>query len=226
MTAAPPLPRHHPPEDLLAEHAAGTLPEPVDLVVATHLAYCPQCSAAVADYEAVGGALLEELPPADLAAGSLEGVLARLDAGDAPPHPASAARRPPADPFVAGLPPALRRALGNAPAIRWRPVLPGVVSDRMLPRTTPGYRSRLIKVRPGRRAPEHGHFGTEFLLVLDGKVHQGGDTLTRGDLHIADPGVRHDTLSDPEVGCTCLLVLSGPIRLKGALAVLNLLRIY
>src|SRR6185437_14264414 len=107
---------------------------------------------------------------------------------------------------------ALRQALGNAPRIPWRPVMPGVVSDRMLPRTDPVYHSRLIKVRPGRRAPDHGHFGTEFLLVLDGKVHQGGDVLIRGDLHVADPSVHHATLSDPEVGCTCLLVLSGPIR--------------
>lgn len=236
-TAGPPslpnghLPTHHLPEELLAGHAAGSLPEAVDLVVATHLGYCPQCRRAVADFEAVGGALLDEMAPAALAPDSLERVLARIDApGSAP---SAAAERPSAplpaadDPLLAQLPAALRRALGNAPRIRWRPVVPGVVSDRVLPRTTPGYHSRLIKVRPGKRAPEHRHTGDEYLLVLDGIVHQDGFVLRRGDVRVADPSVVHDTLSDPQVGCTCLIVLTGPIRLGGLLgALVNPLRIY
>lgn len=225
--AVPGLPAHHPPAELLAGFAAGALPEAVDLVMATHLGYCPQCRQAVADFEAVGGALLDEMPPAELEAGSLERVLARLDA----PASASAAPAmvlpPVTDPFLAGLPAPLRRALGNAPRIRWRPVVPGVVSDRMLPHTTPGYHSRLIKVRPGKRAPEHRHTGDEYLLVLDGITHQDGFALRPGDLRIADPTVVHDTLADPQVGCTCLIVLTGPIKLGGLLgALVNPLRIY
>jgi putative transcriptional regulator len=221
------LPTHHPPEELLAGHAAGTLPEAVALVVATHLGYCPQCRQAMGDFEALGGALLEEMVPAALDQGSLERVLARLDAPESRPLRPAAPARPITDPLLAGLPAPLRRALGDAPRIRWRPVVPGVVSDRVLPRTTPGYHSRLIKVRPGKRAPEHRHTGEEYLLVLDGITHQDGFALRPGDLRIADPSVVHDTLSDPQVGCTCLILLTGPIRLGGLLgALVNPLRIY
>jgi putative transcriptional regulator len=220
-------PTHHPPEELLAGHAAGTLPEAVDLVVATHLGYCAQCRRQVGDFEAIGGALLEELTPAELAPGSLEQVLARLDAPESGAESRPAPPPIPQDPFLAQLPAALRQALGAAPKIRWRPVVPGVVSDRLLPRTSPGYHSRLIRVRPGKRAPEHRHTGEEYLLVLEGKVHQDGFALSRGDLRIADPEVVHDTVSDPQIGCTCLIVLSGPIRLGGLIgALLNPLRIY
>ena len=54
-------------DDLLIAHAAGKLPEPVGLAVATHLALNPAARARYRRYEAVGGALLDELEPVDLA---------------------------------------------------------------------------------------------------------------------------------------------------------------
>ena len=51
----------HPAPDLLFDHVAGALSEPVALMVETHLALCPQCRIEARKFEAVGGAMLEEL---------------------------------------------------------------------------------------------------------------------------------------------------------------------
>ena len=57
------VPVHHPSEARLLDYASGALPEPMALLIATHLALCPACRRTVAELEAVGGALLEALPP-------------------------------------------------------------------------------------------------------------------------------------------------------------------
>ncbi|WP_332308091.1 zf-HC2 domain-containing protein, partial [Elstera litoralis] len=57
------MPHFHPPESLLIDYAAGTLPEAISLLVATHLTYCPTCRKEMAALEAVGGAMLDSLPP-------------------------------------------------------------------------------------------------------------------------------------------------------------------
>jgi len=51
------MPTHHPDESLLIEYAAGSLGEAKALLVATHLALCLDCRAAVHDGEIVAGAL-------------------------------------------------------------------------------------------------------------------------------------------------------------------------
>lgn len=55
--------RHHLPEELLAEYAAGAAPEPLALFVASHLSMSDVCHDSSSDLEAVGGALLASLEP-------------------------------------------------------------------------------------------------------------------------------------------------------------------
>ena len=55
--------RHHPSEATLVGYAAGALWEAAKPVVAAHLARCPDCRAKLELAEAVGGLLLEGLPP-------------------------------------------------------------------------------------------------------------------------------------------------------------------
>ena len=117
--------------------AAGKLPEPVGLAVATHLALCPGARARYRRYEAFGGALLEGLAPAGMADDAWDRLLHRLDDedDDAAPTP----------PVVAGheaqlLPRPLRDYL-PAPLeqLRWRSY--GVAAEVELPIRAPGYRT-------------------------------------------------------------------------------------
>ena len=54
--------RHHMPETVLAEYAAGISPEPVSLIVASHATLCENCRRTVDMLDQVGGAMLESLP--------------------------------------------------------------------------------------------------------------------------------------------------------------------
>ena len=56
-------PRHHPGEELLLAHAAGTLGAGPGLIVAVHLEACGACRALVAALEVAGGVMMAELPP-------------------------------------------------------------------------------------------------------------------------------------------------------------------
>ncbi|MBE0553846.1 MAG: zf-HC2 domain-containing protein, partial [Rhodobacteraceae bacterium] len=74
--------RHHLSEGLLTAYAAGNLSEAFALVVATHVTMCDDCRARLGALEALGGAVMEaDSVPMD--EGSLEAVLARLDAAPA-----------------------------------------------------------------------------------------------------------------------------------------------
>ena len=79
--------RHHPSEATLVGYAAGVLWKAARPVVAAHLARCPDCRARLELAEAVGGLLLDALPPAPLAPDALRRAMERLDDE---PEPAAA----------------------------------------------------------------------------------------------------------------------------------------
>ena len=54
---------HHPDTDILMDYAAGSLAEPMSLVMASHLSMCGTCRGYVDELEAVGGALLSDIGP-------------------------------------------------------------------------------------------------------------------------------------------------------------------
>src|SRR4051812_11171975 len=74
----------HPSPEVLAAYAAGSLRPAFALVAAAHIRGCAHCRSDIALMEEVGGALLDELPPAEMAPEALEQVLARIDQGSEP----------------------------------------------------------------------------------------------------------------------------------------------
>jgi putative transcriptional regulator len=206
-------PVHHPADDTLLRHAAGDLPSGHALVVATHLPFCPHCQAATRLGEAVGGALLDELPPAALAADTLSQVLARLD------EPASEARRRNEEPInlADGLP--LPTALRGLIRPAWRWLAPGV--SRILV-AAPGAGARehicLLRVAPGSRLPDHGHSGWEAACVLSGSFNDVTGEYGPGDVAELDGDVLHQPVAGAGEACICLLAWEGPLRMRGWLA--------
>ncbi|WP_029010325.1 ChrR family anti-sigma-E factor [Azospirillum halopraeferens] len=209
------LPTHHPGDALLMDYASGSLGEGPALVVASHAALCPGCRCAVAEMEAVGGALLESIEPDPLSPGCLDRLLARLDEdGPEPPPPV---RRPPAPQRRAAadgplLPEPLRSYIGGCPdALRWRPMLPGIrVAE--IPLTVGS--ARLIRIAGGTGVPQHSHDGVELAMVLQGGFSDAFGHYLRGDVAVGDDTIDHRPLADPE-GCLCLSVTMGTLRLTG-----------
>jgi putative transcriptional regulator len=205
-------PTHHPRPERLLDYASGALPEPAALLVATHLALCPLCRRALAELEAVGGTLLEALPPEPVADDSLASVLARIDRPAPPPNPVAAAT-PPAAELV--LPQPLRDYVGSLDKVAWRHF--GPLSEARL---LPGFdklTTRLLRVRPGTALPHHTHGGTELTLVLQGGFSDVTGHYLRGDVCDADSGVDHRPVADPDEVCMCLVVTDAPLRLTGRL---------
>jgi putative transcriptional regulator len=206
--ANPVFPVHHPSEERLLDYASGALPEPVALLVATHLALCPACRRTVADLEAVGGALLDALPPEPVADDTLAHLLARLDRDEAPEQatPADAA----GDPV---LPQPLRGYVGDLERVAWRSLGP-VAEARLLPGSE-RFTTRLLRVRPGTALPHHTHVGSELTLVLQGGFSDVTGHYLRGDVAEADSHLDHRPVADADEICLCLAVTDGPLRLTG-----------
>lgn len=196
-------------EELLIAHAAGKLPEPVGLAVATHLALCPAARARYRLYESFGGALLDDLDPAGMAGDAWDRMLERLDDDDDDPAPLSAAA-----PGRQLLPRPLRDYL-PAPLdqLRWRNYGPAAEIELRIP--APGYRTTLLRVRAGRKVPQHTHEGNELTVVLDGSFHDETGRFCRGDLVIADASLDHRPVADEGQDCLCLAVTDAPLRLTG-----------
>lgn len=73
------VPTHHLSCDLLLRYAAGRASPALHLFIASHLALCPACRAALQDYETQAGLTLETLPPEALETSCLENLLAKID---------------------------------------------------------------------------------------------------------------------------------------------------
>lgn len=207
-----PMPLHHFPEELLLDHAAGSLPEGLALLVATHAALCPACRRTLAEAEALGGALLAGLEPAAMAPEALDRVLAEIDAENGGDVKRISA--PDGDPL---LPPPLHDYVGrDVEALAWRRLLPGVAASK-LQAAAGELPVRLLRIAPGKAVPRHCHRGLEATLVLAGGYDDAGGHYARGDVQLGDAGLDHRPVAAPGAPCLCLVYEEAPLKLTGPL---------
>ena len=203
---------HHVSDDLLAAYGAGTLAEAPALLVATHLALCPDCRAGLDLAETLGGAWIDDDltgGPAD--EGLPDAAIRRAEAGPDDRRPGDAAGCP-GTAFV--LPQPLRDAVGgDAATLRWRAV-GGGVRQVPLPMPPGGATARLLWIPPGEGVPEHGHRGFEATLVLAGAFYDRNVWYRRGDVELVDTDVVHRPVAGPEEACICLAVTEAPLRFR------------
>ena len=214
------VPNHHPSDALLVAYGAGSLGEGLSLAVAVHLAHCPDCRATLAEVEALGGALLEDLPPAPLESLSLAATLDRLEREEAPGNPCKAMRiRPqcsrPAGPATASLPGPLRAYVPSLENLSWQRLAPGVRRVELLPRTSSGGAAQLLRIAPGTALPHHGHGGLELTVVLSGHFADELGRYGPGDLAEVDGDTNHQPIADSHRDCICLIATDAPLRFTG-----------
>ena len=208
------MPHHHPSEEMLLGYASGSLSEPLALLVATHLALCPDCRQAVTAYEELGGDEIDEQPPAALDSDSLMKVLERLDQ---PVFEIPRAHGVTADSGDLRLPRPLRDYVGGSlEELKWRQT--GGVAEASFLTDKPGFRTRLMRIRENTAIPEHTHRGSEYTLVLTGGFSDSLGHYVRGDVALADPSVQHQPVADPGEDCLCLAVTDAPLRFTSPIA--------
>jgi len=201
--------RHHLSDQLLMAYAAGTLPEAFSLVVATHVSLCDDCRARLAAHEAVGGAMIETAPLADMSEGALDACLARIAQTPMAQRPAPDLRRKRA-PFPQ---PLARYIGGDLSAVKWRPLGMGV--RQAILKTDRDASARLLFIPAGQSVPDHGHRGMELTLVLQGAFRDATDRFGPGDLEIATEDLNHTPVAEAGEDCICLAATDAPLRFSG-----------
>ena len=206
------MPHHHPSEEMLLRYAAGSMSEPLGLLVATHMALCPDCRRAHAAYEGLGGDELERQSPAVLRSDSLARVLEQLDAPAAAAFDVSAHLAIATSRYVdIRLPQPLRDYVAiPLERLDWRKR--GGIAEASLFGDDADLRVRLMRIKPETAVPRHGHGGMEYTLVLTGGFSDASGHYTRGDVAIADPTTQHQPVADPIEDCICLTVTEGRVR--------------
>ncbi len=196
--------RHHISDDLLMAYAAGALPEAFALVLATHVSMCDDCRAALAGFEAVGGAMLDASDQIDMDEGSLDRVFSRLDAPvkARPTRPAGILPLPLQD-YIGG----------DLSAVKWRSLGMGV-RQAILPTEGVGS-ARLLYIPAGQSVPDHGHRGLELTLVLQGAFRDKTDRFGPGDMEIATEALQHTPVAEAGPACICLAATDAKLRFNG-----------
>lgn len=204
-------PTHHPSDARLLDYVAGSLAEPMALLVATHLALCPGCRSESGELETLGGALLDGLEPLPLTEGGIERLFARLERQEESEDETAPRRTTDGE---RDLPEPLRGYLGGAlSSLPWRRL--GPIGQVQLLSQHPGFTTRLLSIRAGTAMPSHTHEGAELTLVLRGAFSDETGKYLRGDVAEADTHVDHTPVADPGEDCLCLAVTDAPLKLTG-----------
>lgn len=214
--------RHHPSDELIVEYASGGLAEGWSIVVATHLALCPECRRRAGQAEQAAGMLISTLACDEVAT---DDGWARMRARilseektvstaqpDAPRNRDAKFDRRMTRQSPPVLPQPLRDYVGaDLDRLAWRPLgrgayhIPIAVSDRET-------RVRLLRIPAGKPVPEHSHGGRELTLVLAGSFHDATGRFGRGDLEEAYEDLEHQPIAGPEEDCICLVATDAPLR--------------
>lgn len=88
----------------------------------------------------------------------------------------------------------------------WQPTGVEGVSERIIHESGQGIRSKLVRLQPGSKYPEHEHHERELCYVLEGNFWQAGKLHQAGFCETAEPASVHGEIDSPE-GCLLLVVL-------------------
>ncbi len=204
----------HPTEVVLAGYASGALGDGPSLTVSAHLDRCPSCRARVGLFEAVGGALLTDVPEAGLEEGALARALARIERT---PASLRASAPVPLPPGGIVLPRALRRRTFGPR--RW--VAPGLWVAPVRSNAADGWRTYLLRMPRGGSVPQHGHNGPELTVVLEGAFVEDAIVHAAGDFAESGEGHEHHQAVHGDEACVCLISGRGGIRANGLLRLIQ-----
>jgi putative transcriptional regulator len=202
---------HHLDDATLLAFAAGTVGEAHGILVASHMALCPECRIALRKAEGLGGGILESQAEQAVSDVCRAATLASLDSLTAQ----KATVKPKGD-----LPLALARVMGDVSLadIQWHKKAPGVsVFDVPLSKGSKT-KLKMVKLGKGRTMPEHGHGGEELTLILKGSYHDKMGRFSPGDVADLDAEIEHQPIVDSDEDCICVIAFETRAKYKTILA--------
>ena len=74
---------------------------------------------------------------------------------------------------------------------------------------------RLLRIKKGRKVPEHGRNGQEMTMILQGAYEDEIGHFGVGDVADLDVDIEHQPVVVSEEDCICLAATEAPTRFKG-----------
>jgi putative transcriptional regulator len=179
---------------MMVDYAAGGLAPAAALVVETHLALRPDRAEDALAADALGGLLLEALPPAPMATAPLASGFAQAERT--------------IDRTLSDARARIRMAAEGGEGLAWTPRFPGW-GEHLLPVAG----ASLIRIGAGKAMPRHGHVGQELTLVLYGAFEDEFGRYQTGDIVVADGQIAHRPRVSGRRECICLTAVEGGYRL-------------
>jgi putative transcriptional regulator len=193
-------------DELLADYSSGSLPRPLHVLMASHLALSHKNRAYVGALEmSLAGEMADVVPGS-----TIRNRDDRINAifSDVAPAPAVG----PVEGDI--LPSALAQYIGKPLSdVRWKSKLPGLKEAHI--ETADGFETSLLWVKAGRSMPAHTHDGSELTLVLSGTFSDMLGHYQRGDVAVADSNIDHRPVIGSDADCICFVVTDAPLRLTG-----------
>lgn len=221
--------------EMMLDYISGSLPAPLQVMVASHMALNKEAESDFQALSELGGELLEDEAPVAMSgmmsgsdidalidrmekSGRADGNVSRAVVNDISALNGNAAVKHDASQIV--LPDALRDQLdGDLDSIQWNKGSMGV-REYVLPITQKGLKASLLWIEPGRKIPAHTHKGREYTLILGGAYTDEAGSVTVGDFVCNDGAVEHSPLADSKYGCLCYVVQDAPLKFKGLFGML------
>ena len=196
--------KHHPSNDFLMEHAAGSLPVAQAACVSAHLSYCERCRRIDNQLRTLGGTMLERLEPVPVSEALLDNVLARLE----DPAPLTYSDQTKGSELPGLLERLINKDFGQ---LLWKRVT-RALSVSYLSTGDTNHEFALLRIAAGGRIPEHTHGGSEMTLVLEGGFSDGRDSYHPGDFIFRSSEDKHAPVALDGEDCICLTVLDAPLQ--------------
>jgi putative transcriptional regulator len=201
---------HHPPSEVLADWARGSLHAGAMLAVGCHVHGCALCRDEAALWESTAGTFLEATAPVPLVDGALARVLSLMDeAGgvrgfDSEEIAPKFLRRFDVPQLL------LRQRIGMR---RW--VTPKIWFAPIATGTNSTARTYIVFAGRNTTLPMHTHVGREFTCVLAGRFSDDSGSYGPGDFAETDDMITHAPAVTGETECLCLISAEAPMRLTG-----------
>lgn len=204
---------HHLDDATLLQYVSGELDEAFATVVAAHIAMCEKCRREARTAEEIGGGMLARSDTAEMAAGSFELLMQKLDQVQAAGETIAVS---PVYEAGGDVPRPLVRFIGpRLDGVRWKTIAPGVRKHDIRQSSASKSSLYMLHIDPGTAVPEHGHGGAELTLVLSGTYSDALGDFRRGDIADLDELVEHQPQVQGDVPCICLVATEAPTRFKG-----------